>query len=526
MNKFKPTPEQELAINSKGEVLVSAAAGSGKTALLVNKVIKEITDEQNPVDINRLLIVTFTKATAYELKAKILKEINEKLDENPDNENLLRQKMLLNLADIGTTDSVCLKLVKNHFHELGIEPNFEIIDETSAKTLLNKIIDDVFLKYYENENPDFIAMLNAFDGIYSDKDAKKVIFDFYFSLSNVAFKNEYLDKLNTFFEDKNGKNWFKIINNYFAEKFAEYKKQIEKSFSYFASLQNFGLFGDMYLELQRNLEEAIKILSDDTKSYFDIQDYLSKLSNFKYSRAIKSPELKNEIYEANTSFIKKIKELFQKDIETLNGYYLFDESSLNNVLTVSQKIVKILTEIVYKVDENYYNALLEKGKLTFNYVARLALSLLVKYENGEIIKQKYYNDIISQYDEILVDEYQDTDDLQDVFYKYISVEGKKLVAVGDLKQSIYGFRGGNPQNFKNKQNTFVMLKNDNLFENIPRKIYLNKNFRSRKEICEFVNTVFYKIMSKDVGGNDYGEAERLTPQKDFPKTNKSEAKRS
>ncbi len=521
MSKFLPTKQQEFAINSNGEILVSASAGSGKTAVLVERVISKIIDSNNPIDADKFLIVTFTKAAANELKGRISLRLSEEIAKNPNNFRLAKQRMLINLANIGTIDSFCLKIIKDYFQELDIDPDFKIIDGSSEQTILKECIDKVFLQYFNDENSDFLAFVDCFDGIYSDENAKKVILETYYYAQNQAFFDRFLSSAKEIFKENVGfEIWIKSLNKEYIRVLNGYKKDIESvlsSISFINGSEKLVPYADNLTDI---IDKYVDVLNKD--SYKEIKDGLAKINseiNFLRIPTIKEPEAP---VSSAIEYFKTVKENIKKIASNdLFGLYFYDEKTVIKNADNISRIVNMLVEITSLVNKEFINRLKNESLMNFRLASRLLLQLLVEYKDGQIVKTKHYSQIVSKFCEVLVDEYQDTDDLQDILYYYLSDEGKNLFIVGDLKQSIYGFRGGNSKNFKQKQINSKLLTEKNLNENYSRKVYLTNNFRSKKEICEFANRVFGLIMSDNVGDTSYGSTEALVPKKEFPKVNEN-----
>ena len=442
------TKEQLDAITLSGEnILVSAGAGSGKTAVLSERVLNKI---DNNVHLNELLILTFTKAAALEMKQRIRKKISGNKEE------LNR----LNGAYITTFDSFALSVVKKYHYLINISNNIEITDESIIKLSEQKIIDDLFEELYQKEDSNFLDLINKYC-VKEDKLLKSNILNIAKKINEMTNSSYYLDNIkNNYFKDDN------ILNIYNA-----YLK---------------------YLESKRYL---IKIDLNKLKYYFDdnyvkqVEDSLNSLLSIDIDKLyqiekISFPKIPNGTEEEAKAF----KKLFKDEIDALvklsvyGSYEDIKKDILDNkkyILTIINIIEEFNNRLAtYKKDNSIY---------TFNDIAKLAINILKDNEDAR-------NELKYTFKEIMIDEYQDTNDIQDEFISLIA--NNNVYMVGDIKQSIYGFRGSNPYIFKSKYDQY-----SNGLGGI--KIDLIKNFRSRKEVLDNINEMFSLIMDDEIGGASY-----------------------
>ncbi len=446
------TKEQSLAINEEGNnIIVSAGAGSGKTAVLSERVIRKL---KNGVHINELLLLTFTKAAAAEMKQRIRKKISKE-------ETLLSELDMIDASYITTFDSFALSIVKKYHYLLNISPNVNIIDEAVITIKKEEIMDTIFEKKYLNEDKLFLHLIEDFC-VKDDKNIQKEI---------LAISNK-LDML---------PNKYEYLSNYIDMNFTDEKIECDIK---------------KYLELIKKEIDKIEPTCNELSSYFD-SDYMNDLYNsldgllnaddydsIKNSLNITLPR----VPKGTSDDGKKAKEKINDILKSLGKLCVYENIEyIKKSILLTKDYVKSIIDIILEFDSEVNKFKFENDAYEFNDIALLSIKLVKEYpEVREEIK--------ASFNEIMIDEYQDTNDLQEEFISYIS--NNNVYMVGDIKQSIYRFRNANPNIFKNKY--------DNYSENNGGiKIDLNKNFRSRKEVLDNVNLMFNLIMSDLIGGADY-----------------------
>ena len=445
------TDEQWEAIYEDNKnIIVSAGAGSGKTAVLTERVIRKLKDG---VNVNELLILTFTKAAAGEMADRIRKKI-KKIPE------LSKQLNLLDSSYITTFDSFALSIVKRYHYLLNISPNIGIIDANVINIKKSEFMDEIFLEYYEKEYPLFLKLIKSFC-TKDDIDIRNYILNISNKLDLLSNKEQYLEEyLDKYFNPQKIKH---DINSYLSlifEKISEIKNKVEEIGSY---------DGEFSVKLEESLINMYNVDSYD--------DLITKL-NIKMPNAPRGSDeglkkLKSEI----SDIIKEIKAL---------SIYESEEEILSSI-NATYDTVKIIIEIIQKFTKKVMEYKDNNNSYEFNDIAIMAIKVV--RENLEVQEE-----LRNYFKEIMIDEYQDTNDLQEEFISLIS--NSNVYMVGDIKQSIYRFRNANPYIFKNKYDSYSI-------SNIDKKIDLNKNFRSRKEVLDNINTIFTLIMNDDIGGADY-----------------------
>ena len=496
------TKEQKDAITATdGTVLVCAAAGSGKTAVLVERVIEILVDEKNPCAVDEMLIVTFTNAAASQMKEKISKKLNGLLKENPKNSFLQRQKMLLSNANISTIDSFCNDILKSNYHKTGIAQSSRLIDENEMKCLMTDTFEEIIDEYYEKDDEIFKELVDAFSSSGNDDNFRDLVFKLYKYSCAYPFPEKWINQISENFLNKS-LIYRKVVAEYLEKAFeyfyASCKKLLELieddeevSNTYGQTISVDKLFLEKVSEMSRGAGE------DDEKWDALMQTVLSY--NFEKMKSKPSGST-NELFQT----VKPVRDNYVKWFkEKADGYFFSDSIQDREDIEKMYPLMKSLSDFLLDFSRLLDEKKIEKNVFTFSDTLHTAIKLLV---NEDLSK----TDVAKQYSEkfkyILVDEYQDTNYAQDILFEAVAHDSKdNLFFVGDVKQSIYGFRQAMPQLFIDRRNSYSLYQNNNY----PANIFLGKNFRSREGVTKFVNFLFEQIMSNDAGGIDYNENEKL-----------------
>ena len=507
----KWTPQQNNAITARGRnILVSAAAGSGKTAVLVERVIKKITDSKNPVDIDKLLIVTFTNNAASEMKFRITKSLKEILRNEPFNQNAQRQLNLMPNAKICTIDSFCINLVRENFFELGINQDFTNLDENEASLLEDEIISNLTDELFENNDEEFIKLVEQFNTPGNEKpfiNAVKKVRRFIYAQPfpySWAYKMSELYNSNTAFENS---KWFEYIKDE-----ADYLISIAKK----CANNNLALLNQIddskLNEKFENLFLNDKSLIDNVSDLLNTSwDDLVKLGVPSFARLVSTAKLDEELASEIKANRNTYTNIIKKEIP---AFLICSKEDYVKSLNTLYPIIKKLIDFVKIVDARLMVEKNERNSYSFSDTEHFAINLLFTPDGDKIIKKELAYRLSAEFEEILVDEYQDTNEAQDLLFAYLS-NGHNLFTVGDVKQSIYRFRLAMPNIFNSRRKLYTDYNpNDN---EKSSKIILDKNFRSSKGICEYVNFIFSKVMSERVGELDYDAQNRLNFGADYKK---------
>ncbi len=507
---FNPTRAQKAAIEARGNVLVSAAAGSGKTAVLTERVVSHIADLENPISADRILVVTFTKAAAAEMRSRIEAKLNERLQQKPDDMHLIKQMLLFPSAKICTIDSFCIELVRENFDKLGVNPDFKIVEENALNEIKNQAISEVFEEQFETKNAEFLKLLRVVGSRYDDSTLASYVKKIQEFTSKLPNPNEWLKAAaeQSNFE-LNGEKWRELA---FETASQQVKLVIEKSNMALDILEQFpqleDTFKPLFLEPKVYAQQFLKDIADKNWNalYYGVSSAaFSKMSSKKIPDDCRGIVIGKRLRKECVEIIKKLND---------NFFDLWENIAENDKMLYP--LIKKLVELVISYNELINKKLDERNILTFYRTEQLAFQLLCRYENGKFKVNDFAKEYIDNFDEILVDEYQDTNPLQDMLFCVLSNNEERLFLVGDVKQSIYGFRGANPSNFLEKKKRYLPF--DNQEAEISKKIILGNNFRSRSEICDFINFFFSAFMTKENGEIDYGDEERLYPEAEFPET--------
>lgn len=501
----KWTDQQKNAINARGtNILVSAAAGSGKTAVLVERVVNMITKEQIPVD--KLLIVTFTNAAAAEMRSRISAKLNEIISENPNNTNAKRQLSLLPSAKICTIDSFCINLVRENFFNLNIERDFKIMDESERQIVEQNVLDALICEKYEQGDSDFLELVETLSNSKNDKGFANAISNISNFVTSQAFADVWLDNACKIYDPT-----VPLENSVCAEYvFEETKRACDYAYEHIeSSLSSLSKDDELYdklLEVVKSDREVFEKISNavDEKSW---NDALYFANNASFVRMPTKASPYKEIISKNRNIYKN---LLSKSIAPL---YCVDTADYHDDCVLLYPLVSLLTQTVKEFNERTLEAKRELNSYTFSDIEHFAIQLLVGVdENNEYFKTPLAKELEKSFYEILIDEYQDTNAAQDTLFNMLS-NGKNRFMVGDIKQSIYRFRLAMPQIFSEKKESFTDYESGE--KSNSYKICLSNNFRSRQGICGLTNFVFSKVMSKAVGGIDYNDEERLNFKADY-----------
>ena len=536
MNKRSWTPEQEQAIYAKwineektkrGNILVNAAAGSGKTAVLVERIIRKLIpseDNEEVCDVNRLLVVTFTNAAAGEMQERVSQALSKELagaaaeGDFKKQKILKRQLSLLSGADITTIDSFCLKTIRSYFHLLNIDPDFTIMDSGELELMKDDAMELLFEKMYEENNTGFINLICIYTDGRDDRNLAQKIKQIYEFIQSFPKPYEWLAEKAEMFSEKGCSAWINealkkakmcaaagmdylrqaagiIIETSVGEdgdieEVMEKMPPHEENEIYLSWGTYYTAVYDEYFNLKkiyeaRDWEEIYKL---SQTQYIDLRkkaDYVNK------DMQIKDKELKERV--------KNLRNRARDEAmrEGVKKYIAMPLEELTDM--VSRKLsgtVSALAELTVRFGEIYMDMKSEKNVMEFSDIEHLCLKLFLEHEE---VRREF----CERYEEILMDEYQDSNRLQEEIFKSIS-RGDNMFMVGDMKQSIYRFRSSDPTIFKEKSDTY---EKDEHSPN--RKIILSKNFRSRSRVLESINDIFEKIMSEAAGGIDYDADQRL-----------------
>lgn len=492
------TKEQSLAITENGSnILVAAAAGSGKTTVLVERIIRKIIDEN--IDIDKILVVTFTNAAASEMRERILNALYKEIDNDPLNTRLRKQIVLLSKASICTIDSFCLDVIRNNFFEIGIQGNFRIADNTELELLKQESLEDTFEELYISNDDRFYKLVNLYAGYKDDEDLKTIILKIYDYIQSSPFPEKWLeekikdyktDNINDFSETI----WGKILLNNFKDEILNsinILKNCKYKLSKFSELEKYEL---IIADDINQLEELIV----PNMSWDTIYEKHNNIKPKQWSKDSKiTLTVKDEVKEIRDNVKKRRTNAARKT-------FLGTTDELLEDINEMYPILENLKYVVLKFTEKFIEKKQTKNVMDFSDIEHYALKILLQEnENGSYNKTEVAKKYQEKFAEIAIDEYQDSNLVQEYILTSISNE-KNIFMVGDVKQSIYRFRQARPELFLDKYEKYTKERNEK-----GQKIQLFKNFRSRKNVLDVTNLVFQDIMSKEFGEIEYDETEYL-----------------
>ena len=501
------TKEQKQAIEEKGSnILVAAAAGSGKTAVLVERIIKKVLEDG--IDIDKLLVVTFTNAAAAEMRERVLDAIYKKLDDNPNSEKLLRQITLLNKASICTIDSFCLDVVRNNFYELeNLSPNFRIADTTEIELLKQEVIEDLFERKYEEENEDFTKLIHTYTSYKDDTPLKDLILKIYNYIQSNPFPEKWLrEKIEMFNigedldKDFSDTVWGKVL-------LEEIKEDLTDGITSLESARKL-------LYDNKDLEGYLKIIEHDIDMLNNLKANLNNWDNaYEINKVLEFIKWSGKrIDSKEKEEAKNIRDSVKDNLKVLDNILVCDSKTANRDIFDMYNILLKLENIILEFGEEFSKRKRDKNIVDFQDVEHFALKILIKEQEGKIkdtlVAKKYQE----KYEEIAIDEYQDSNLVQEYILNSVSRKNN-IFMVGDVKQSIYKFRQAMPELFISKYKTYKNKEDKKEEDNL--KIQLFKNFRSRENILYFTNLIFQDIMSDGLGDINYNEDEYLNLGADY-----------
>lgn len=498
----KWTDDQLEAITHRGgPLLVSAAAGSGKTAVLVERVIRRLTEEEAPTDIDRFLLVTFTNAAAAEMRAKIGEAVSKRLAQQPQNARLRRQLFLLHKSQITTVHSFCLKLLQEHAAQLDIPQDFRIADEKECGVMRQAVLEETLESFYQQEQEGFSQLCEILSAGRDDRKLSSVIQETFDKIQSHVSPVQFLNGLRRQWDGADrpaDTAWGKIL-----------LEQAQRVLQ-FAAVSLETAIGQMegcpeVFEKYQPAFEADRKAAAELKSFLSSGDwdgavvYLRGLTSF--------PSLKQVRNFEDKAFLESLKArrtVWKDAVKKLqNDLLCYKEEEIREDRARMAPAALALCDVTQAFQAGYQKEKLRRKLVDFNDLEHFALKLLLK-EDGE--PSDLARELSGQFDEIMVDEYQDTNAVQDALFHAVSKNGKNLFFVGDVKQSIYRFRLADPSIFLEKYKSFQDIAEA---ADAPRCVVLSQNFRSRRQVLDAANYIFSSIMSEGLGDIAYGPKEAL-----------------
>ncbi|MEB2628973.1 helicase-exonuclease AddAB subunit AddA [Peribacillus frigoritolerans] len=509
------TEDQWKAIWAKDQdILVAAAAGSGKTAVLVNRIIQKVISEEDPIDVDELLVVTFTNASAAEMRHRVSEALEKAINDNPHSQHLRKQLSLINRASISTLHSFCLEVIRKYYYLTDIDPGFRIADSTEIQLLRDEVMEDLFEEQYgQSDNEEFFNLVDAFTSDRNDDALQNIVRSLHdFSQSNPN-PDRWLDGAASMYElaDDDGIDDLSFIDSLKFDiglQLDTARDLLERSLAltktpggpapraenYIADLALVAKLSEVKDQSWNALYEEIQNVKFGTAKRLTGADFIKEVADEATKYRDKAKKIIKSLQE---ELFSRKPESYLRDIRELKGY------------------VNTLVMLVKRFDERFFAAKAEKNLVDFADLEHYCLQILTgETVDGERKPSAAAIEYRNQFKEVLVDEYQDTNLVQESILKLVTADGEydgNLFMVGDVKQSIYRFRLAEPNLFLGKYTRFT---HDGVDSGL--KIDLNRNFRSRKEVLDGTNFLFQQLMGITVGEIDYDEDAQLKKGAPYP----------
>lgn len=504
------TKEQKQVIGLRDcSILVSAAAGSGKTAVLIQRILSRIMDPAHPVNIDEFLIVTFTKAAAAQMRERLQKALEEALKKEPENEHLRRQIMLVPMAQISTIHSFCGYVIQNYFHRTGIDPAYRVGTDSEMGLLREDVMKEMLEEKYEEGSDEFMDMAVMSRFVKSDKEMEELIFMLYDKAMSEPFPKKFLERLTRFLEMDTVEEF---RDSEFVRRNTAYTQNVLRGImeEYGGMLELCDLPGGpfWYREVLSEEREQFAAFAGET----DYEELGRKIGLIHFGRlpGKRQPDSDEELKEQ----VKEMRDAVKETVKTLKGE-LFDRTFEEQIGQFRQMrgVILAFIHLTGEFMERFQAKKTERSLVDFSDLEQMAMEILVEEDSeGQIQRTDAAEELSEQFVEIMIDEYQDSNLVQDMLLGSVASEND-LFMVGDIKQSIYRFRMARPDLFLEKLCSYQTE------EGAPnRLVNLSRNFRSRDIILEGTNAVFEKIMHRELGGVEYDEDARLCTGASFPDT--------
>ncbi|MEG2304325.1 MAG: helicase-exonuclease AddAB subunit AddA [Lachnospiraceae bacterium] len=490
------TKEQQKVIKLRDRnILVSAAAGSGKTAVLVERIIQRLMGE-NPIDVDRLLIVTFTEAAAAEMKERIRDAITQQLVNQPDQIHLQRQATLIHQAQIMTIHSFCLSVIREHFHRIELDPGFRIAEEGELKLLKRDVLQEVLEKKYEEQEDSFLNFIEGFVTGRDDKKVEEMILQLYEASRSNPEPEKWLEECIQMYDisDEDGTKEPQFVQSILEDVrsyLEDVMKLVQQGLTMCDALEGPYMYRDA---LEQDEQEISELQKSDSYATFYQKLQLFSQEGLKANR---DKAVSLELAQC----VKDIHGQVKKTVDDFKNQYFYQEPGQMWLdMEQSKPFLEVLVELVIEFTQTFEQTKRRKNVIDFEDMEQYALRILTKRVEGGLEPSQAAEEYQKQFLEIMIDEYQDSNLLQDTILTSVSTVHKgipNLFMVGDVKQSIYRFRLSRPELFMDKYNHYSM-------EDSPeQRIILGKNFRSRREVLDSVNFIFTQIMTQRLGNIVY-----------------------
>ncbi|MFC7063558.1 helicase-exonuclease AddAB subunit AddA [Halobacillus seohaensis] len=496
------TKEQERAIYTEGKnILVSAAAGSGKTAVLVERIIQKLLNKQSPVDIDSLLVVTFTNAAAQEMRNRVGLALGKALESNPESHHLKKQLSLLQNASISTLHSFCMDVVRRHAYLLDLDPSFRIADSVEADLIRQEVLEDLFEDWYGKEGEEqqrFFDVVDRFSSDRNDLDVEKLILDLYTFATQNPWPEQWLDEMVDMYRTDEVDNpedlpWLQLLKRDVHSQLDSMEAEIHQLLDLTREPDgpsSYGETAEADLEMVQQAKGALAV------SWEEMQSYISTSKFMTLSRK------KMECDETKKERAKKIRDRYKKRWTGMKEEWF--HRRLDSYLKDMHDLYPVMNQLATVVKDfkgRYQQLKKEKALVDFSDLEHYCLQVLLDESStkDQLVPSSVAKSFHDQFSEVLIDEYQDTNLVQETLLLLLTdaPDAGHLFMVGDVKQSIYRFRHAEPSLFLNKYQQYGQEENDG------ERIDLARNFRSRKQVLDATNYVFRQVLDKEVGEMNY-----------------------
>ncbi len=502
------TDDQKAAIDLQdSNLLVAAAAGSGKTAVLVERIIRMIIDRK--VDVDKLLIVTFTNAAAAEMRGRIGDAIERALEKDPDNEHLQKQVSLIHSSYIMTIDGFCKSVIQDNFNNIDLDPSFRIGDEGELKLLRAEVLEEVLESHYAAKDEVFIDFAESYATGKTDEAIEGMILQLYNFSTSYPWPQKWLDNCASAYsvnslEELEKTEWIQSLLVNINCLICDLVKIGEKALKIVIDPDD-GPY--MYEEAIRNDLSQLKHIAESTT----YSEYNKRIASMEFMRL--SSKKDAAVSEEKKQLVKDLRDEIKDGIKKIQGDYFFAKSEeiLSDIINC-RSAINTLVSLTKEFDEKFKEAKLKKNIVDFSDLEHYALNILCEENEEEIISTDVAKQFMEQFEEIIIDEYQDSNMVQEYILTSVSrcsMGHNNIFMVGDVKQSIYKFRLARPEIFMDKYDNYPLYGTDKQEKiekyNQCQKIELHKNFRSRRQVLDATNYIFSQIMGRDLGNVEYDE---------------------
>ncbi|MBT2653814.1 helicase-exonuclease AddAB subunit AddA [Bacillus sp. ISL-18] len=510
------TNDQWKAIAARDkDILVAAAAGSGKTAVLVERIIQKIVSKEEPIDVDQLLVVTFTSASAAEMRHRIGEALEKAIDQNPESRNLRKQLSLLNKATISTLHSFCMEVIRKYYYLIDIDPGFRIADVTEAQLIRDEVMDELFEEEYgKKDNEAFFNLVDSFTSDRSDAALMDIVRSIYDFAQSNPLPDSYLEKIISMYQVEEIAS---IEDLPFIEALLfDSKLQLEAAKEMIEQALELTKLPNGPAPRAENFLDDLQVIDTLISAEQDSWNTLYQaMQTWSFTRA---KQVKGDHYDKElTEKAQKLRDKAKKKIQGIKDE-LFSrrpESFLRDMVEM-RPLIETLVYLVKEFFNRFAKAKQEKGLVDYNDLEHFCLAILTEgvSDEGEFLPSEAARAYRLHFKEVYCDEYQDTNMVQETILKLVAKdegENGNLFMVGDVKQSIYRFRLAEPQLFLSKYNRFTVDGSSS-----GLRIDLAQNFRSRKEVLDATNYLFKQIMGVKVGEIRYDEAAELRNGAPYP----------